>query len=128
MSRHWQAYPNAFYPAGTLNAGARSICIAQQLFVRHFGEPALHEVPPLRVCGRKMDVDARPLREPVANQRRLVPPIVVHDQMHVEVLRHDGIDSCRETAELRSASSRTYDRHPSGQLFGHKDLSIQTHR
>jgi hypothetical protein len=73
---------------------------APQLFVREFREPALHEVQPGSVGGREVDVEARTFGEPVPDHRRLVRPVVVHDQMHVEVTRDRGIHRIQELPEF----------------------------
>jgi hypothetical protein len=44
-------------------------------------QPALDEVQP-RVVGRR---EVHALRRPVANQRRLVSPVVLHEQVYVQV-------------------------------------------
>ena len=73
---------------------------ATELFVRQLGEPALDEVQPRPVRRREVDVKARALREPVSDQRGLMRPVVVHDQMDVEVPRHGGVDRVEELPEL----------------------------
>src|SRR5260221_2044610 len=46
---------------------------------------------------------ARPSPQPIADQRRLVSGVVVHDEMHVEIRRHVGLDLVEELAELGGA-------------------------
>src|ERR1700756_3000539 len=42
----------------------------------------------------------RPFGEPVADQRRLVGGVIVHDEMDVEIARDCGLDLVEELAEL----------------------------
>ena len=60
---------------------------ATELFVGQFGEPALDQVEPRPVRRREVDVKTRSLREPILDHWSLVRPVIVHDQMHVEVRR-----------------------------------------
>jgi hypothetical protein len=39
----------------------------------------------------------------VSNQRRLVGPVVVHDEMHIEVTRHGGVHGVQELPKLDRA-------------------------
>jgi hypothetical protein len=48
---------------------------------------------------------ARPLSEPLADQRRLVRGVVVHDQVHIEIVRYRGLDLIEKFAELGGAMS-----------------------
>jgi hypothetical protein len=50
-----------------------------------------------------MHMPARPFGEPVADQRRLVGGVIVHDEMDVEFARHCGLDLIQELAELGGA-------------------------
>ena len=80
--------------------GDAAMHAATQLFGGEFGEPALYQVEPRPVGRCEMDVKARPFGEPVADQRRLVRPVIVHDQVHIELLRHRGVDRVEELPEL----------------------------
>ena len=71
------------FPNRRLELRDAAVHPSPQLFVREFGEPPLHEVQSRPVRRREVDVEARPLGEPVPDQRRLMCPVVVHDQMHV---------------------------------------------
>ena len=86
-----------------LQLGHAAVDAAPQLFVGERSEPALDQVQPRAVRRREVDVEARPLREPISNHRRLVGAVVVHDQMDVEVPRDGGIDGVQELPELRRA-------------------------
>ena len=50
-----------------------------------------------------MDVPARPLGQPVADQRRLVGCVIVQDEMNVQVVRNGGFDLIEKLAELCGA-------------------------
>jgi hypothetical protein len=78
---------------------------APRLLIGQLGEPALDQVQPGAVGRGEVDVKARPFRQPVPNQRHLMRPVVVHDQMHVEVARHRGINGVQELPELSRAMS-----------------------
>ncbi len=84
---------------------------ATQLFVRQLGEPAFDEVQPRPVRRGEVDVNARSLRKPVANQRRLVGPVVVHDQMDVQRLGHGRVDRVEELPKFDGAVASMKLRH-----------------
>ena len=71
-----------------------------ELFVRQFGEPAFDEVEPRAIRRRKVDVEPLPLREPVADERRLVRAVVVHDEVHIHLRRHLRVDRIEKLPEL----------------------------
>jgi hypothetical protein len=50
-----------------------------------------------------MHMPSRPFGNPVADQRRLVGGVIVHDEMDVEFARHRGLDLIQELAELDGA-------------------------
>ena len=50
-----------------------------------------------------MRMSARPLRQPVADQRRLVGCVIVHDQMNVQLFWNSGFDLIEKLAELCGA-------------------------
>ena len=85
---------------GRLQLRHTAMNTSTQLFVGELGEPALHEVQPRPIRRREVDVKARALREPMSNHRGLMRPVVVHDQMGVEVPRHGSIDRVKELPEL----------------------------
>ena len=80
--------------------GDATVCAAAQLFVGQLGKPALDEIQPGPVGRCEVHVEARALRQPVANQRRFMRTVVVHDQMDVELFRHRGVDRIEELSEL----------------------------
>ena len=55
---------------------------AANLLLGERGEPALDEIHPRRASGGEVQMEARPLGQPPMNQRRLVGPVVVEDEMH----------------------------------------------
>src|SRR2546428_2393685 len=73
---------------------------APQLFVRQLSEPPLHQTQPGSIRRREMDMKAGTLGEPVANERRLVRAVVVHDEVHVQVTWDLFLDQIQEFAEL----------------------------
>ena len=63
-------------------------------FVGEFGEPSLHQVQPGAVCGREVNVKTGPLEQPFADYGSLVGPVIIQNQMHVQIggnLSFDGI-------------------------------------
>ena len=50
-----------------------------------------------------MHVPARPLGQPVADQRRLVGCVIVHDKMNLQIVGNSGFDLIERLAELRGA-------------------------
>ena len=69
-------------------------------------EEALDLIEPGCAGGRQMHMPARPLGQPVADQRGLVGGVVVHDQMHVEIAGDGCFDLVEEIAELAGAVAR----------------------
>src|SRR3982751_4691253 len=76
------------------------------LLVRHLGKEALDLVQPGTAGRGQMHVPARPLRQPVADQRGLVRGVVVPDQMHVEIARHTRFDLIEELTEFLCPMAR----------------------
>jgi hypothetical protein len=56
---------------------------ATQLFVGQFREPTLHQTQPRPLGGREMNVKPRALGEPVADERRLVCALVIHNDVNI---------------------------------------------
>ena len=61
---------------------------------------ALDLIDPGCACGCQVDVPARPLDQPIADQGRLVGGVVVPDEMDLETLGDIGLDLIEELAEL----------------------------
>jgi hypothetical protein len=76
---------------------------ASQLFVRQFSEPPLDQTHPRPIRGREVDVKSGAFGEPVADERRLVGAVVVHDDVHVQGLRNLGVDQIEKFPELDRA-------------------------
>ena len=72
---------------------------AAQLLLGEERKPPLHQVEPGRARRREVELEARALREPTPDQRRLVRPVVVENEVHREVGRDVG--SCRGTGGTR---------------------------
>src|SRR2546427_5082930 len=70
------------------------------LFLRQLGEPALDEVDPRGALGSEVDVEAWPLGEPASDERGLVRAVVIHDDVHIEILRNTGLDGVQKPTEL----------------------------
>src|SRR6516164_7184056 len=66
-------------------------------------EEALDQINPRTAGGREVDVKARTLGQPVPDQRGLVSPVVVHNQMNAERGRNVGVDRVEKFAELHRA-------------------------
>src|SRR5215470_17838518 len=85
---------------GRFQLGDAAVDTTAQLFVGELGKPTLHEVEPRAVGRGEVGMKARPLREPVSDEWRLVRAVVIHDQMHVEMAWHGGVDRVEELPEL----------------------------
>src|SRR5262245_5275301 len=70
------------------------------------GKKALDLVEPGCAGGGQVDVPARPLGQPTADQRRLVRGVVVDDEMNIQIARHVRLDLVEEFAELGGAMAR----------------------
>src|SRR3954462_3636459 len=79
---------------------------AADLLIGQRGKEALDLVQPGTAGRGQMHMPARPLRQPIADQRGLVGGIVVPDQMHVEIARHAGFDLIEELAEFLCPMAR----------------------
>ena len=73
---------------GGLELGHAAERAATNLLSRQGREPALDETQPRSVRRREMHVEPRPLREPMADERRLVGAVIVHDDVHVKRAWH----------------------------------------
>src|ERR1700726_1514133 len=79
------------------------------------GKETLDLIEPGRTCGRQVDVPARPLGQPIADQRRLVRGVVVPDEMNIEALGDIGLDLVEELSELgRPVTAITLSDHMTG--------------
>src|SRR5471030_2502316 len=76
---------------------------APNLFFGQCGKPALDLVKPRSRCWSEMDMKTRMTSEPSAHGRRLVSPVVVHHQMHLQLRRDVGFDRTQELQELNAA-------------------------
>src|SRR5690606_12926842 len=63
-------------------------------------KPALNLVQPRAVGRREVQMEARPTGEPGLHSGVLVGPVVVADQMHVEMLGYIGLNVPQERQEL----------------------------
>ena len=100
---------------GCLEGGEAAVNAASDLPRRQHGEEALDLVQPRRAGRGEVDVPARPSHQPIADQRRLVSGVVVHDEMHVEIARYVGLDRVEELAELGGAVAWiAFADHPTG--------------
>ena len=77
-----------------------------QLLRLEGGKPALDEIEP-RGVRREVRMKARVPGEPSADQRGLVRPVVVHDDVHVQVGRYLDIEGGQEGAKLDRAMPPT---------------------
>ena len=73
------------------------------LFVGQQGKPALDEIEPGGAGRRKVQVKPDVAGEPAADARRLVRPVVVEDEMHVEIRRHGRLNRVEEPFKLLTA-------------------------
>jgi len=76
---------------------------APDLLFGESGEPALDQVEPTGRSGREVQMEARALGQPVANQLGFMGAVVVQNQMHLQLCRHVVLDSVEEEPELPGA-------------------------
>ena len=91
---------------GSLQFGAAPMHAAAQLLFGEQTEPALHQVQPGGAGGCEVHMEAGPLGQPVADQRRLVGGVVVRDQVDVEVGRLAGTSASMVSRNLRNSTAR----------------------
>ena len=92
-----------YSPNGIFERAGAAVGPPLDLFFRQQREPALNEVEPGRARRREMDVEARMRRHPAVDARRLVRPVVVEDQMEVELGRHARVNRLQELEKLLAA-------------------------
>ena len=91
---------------GALQLLGGAMDAAPDLFVGQQPEPALDLVEPGGAGGCEMGLPARPFGEPVADRLGLVGPVVVHDDVDVEISRDVRLDEVEEFAELSGPMAR----------------------
>ena len=91
--------------AGDEVADAAEVSAANRLLCNQ-PEPAFDLIEPRSICGRVVDVEAGPLREPEAYLGMLVGGIVVDDQMDIEVCGHSLVDALEKAEELLMPTPR----------------------
>ncbi len=85
---------------GALQFKGAAMRAATKLFVRELCEEALDLVDPGTTLRREMDVETRSPQKPALDQRRLVSPVVVQDEMDLELLRDVVVDGVEELPKL----------------------------
>src|SRR5271169_1281413 len=73
---------------------------APDSFVGEFGEPSLHQIQPRTIRWREVNMKTGPLEQPFANERGLVRPIVVQDQVHIQIGGYVRLVSIEKPAEF----------------------------
>jgi hypothetical protein len=63
-------------------------------------KPAFDQIDPGGAGRREMQREARPLQQPSADQSRFMRPLVVEDQMHVQLRRDCRLNGIEELSEL----------------------------
>ena len=80
---------------------------APQLLRLERGEPTLDEIEPRRVRRGEVRMEPRVPREPSPDDRGLVRPVVIHDDVDVQGGGHLGVERGQERAELHGAMPAT---------------------
>src|SRR5262245_54247784 len=78
---------------------ALDVLLAQQ------GEPSVHEVERGRAGGREVQMESRMSNEPSPYAWRFVRPVVVEDQVDIEVRGDVGVNRLQELQELLTPMS-----------------------
>ena len=76
---------------------------ASYLLLRQGRKPAFNLIQPRSRCWREMDMEAGVAGKPVPDGRRLMGAIVVHHEMHIEILRNGCFDGAKEFQKFSAA-------------------------
>ncbi len=108
---------------GLLKLARASVNTSSELLFGQRGEPSLDEIEPGGASRGEVEVIARALGQPAVYKRRLVGPVVVQDDVDIQVGGHRGIDVVEELAELHRAMARvaSADHLAGGNLKGSKE-------
>lgn len=87
-------------PDGGLEGSDAGMHAPAQLAFGEQREPALHQIDPGGAGGREVQMEARPLQQPLADQGRFMRAIVVEDQMHVQLCGDRRLNRVEELPEL----------------------------
>jgi hypothetical protein len=71
-----------------------------ELFFGQRGKPALDQVDPRGAGRREVHVVARMAHQPAPNRGCFVRAVVIQNQVHVQILRHDGVHRFQKLAKL----------------------------
>ena len=64
-------------------------------------EPTLDEIKPGSADGREMNMKTQTLSQPPLDDLSVVPAVVVHDQMHIQIGRDLRFNAIDKDAELK---------------------------
>ena len=109
---------------GVLQLLRAAVDSAPNLFFGQFGEPALHQIQPGGRRGCEVQVDARTLGQPAANELGFVGAIVVQNTMNVQFCGHVLLDGVKKTAKF--AGAMTTMQLPQHMAAGHVEGGEQT--
>ena len=76
---------------------------ASELFFGDCCKPSLNQVEPTGRGGREVQVKAWPSGQPVADPGGLMGPVVVQDQVNIQLGRYVGFDGTEKFAKLLGA-------------------------
>ncbi len=93
--RHREVLANGGFEGADASMGA-----ALDLLLAQECEPTFDEIEPRSAGRREVQVKARMASKPASDTRRFVGPVIVEDQMHVELGRHLRVDGLEEAEEL----------------------------
>ena len=86
-----------------LQRASTAVRSALDLFVSQHRKPALDKVEPGGTGRRKVHVESGVAREPATDPHGLVRPVVVEDEMHVEIGRRGCINRVEKSFKLLTA-------------------------
>ena len=78
----------------------RAVDAASELTICEQREPAFHQVQPRGRGGREVDMEARPLGQPVLNQLGFVSAVVVPNQMQRSSAGKFAVETAQKLQEL----------------------------
>ena len=80
-----------------------AVYAAAELLFGQFGKPSFHQVEPTCRSGSKVQLEARPFRQPVADRLCFMSSAVIQNQVDIQVGRNAFLDGVEEGAKLDRA-------------------------
>ena len=88
---------------GVFQLQRAAVDAAPDLFFGQLGEPALDQIQPGSRSGSEVQVEARTLGQPAADQLGFVRAVVIQDEVYVQFCGHVAARWCRESGGTRGS-------------------------